>query len=114
MGAWLTVVEFLGLLLMVPFYWPRHGSHTASACATLRGILPRNVDTLLPWNTSRPGQMSGGRNNKSTRRRKNTDSWQSGVESSRARFSAASERADLLAKAQVWEVLAARVERVPR
>jgi hypothetical protein len=28
--------------------------------------------------------------------------------------SAASERADLLAKAQVWQVLAARVERVPR
>ena len=28
--------------------------------------------------------------------------------------SAASERVDLLAKAQVWEVLADRVERVPR
>jgi di/tricarboxylate transporter len=25
MGAWLTVVEFLALLPMVPFYWPLIG-----------------------------------------------------------------------------------------
>jgi hypothetical protein len=27
MGAWLTIVEFVILLLLVPFYWPLIGIH---------------------------------------------------------------------------------------
>jgi hypothetical protein len=45
MGAWLTVIEFLALLLMVPFYWPRHGSHTASA----KSLKPSSLKGGIAW-----------------------------------------------------------------